>query len=238
MTQGARPSGAITKGAMTKGTTNKGPKLRVAVLVSGSGTNLQAIINAIDNGTLPIELVGVVSDRPEAFGLQRARDAGIEAIAVDFRAAASRAEYNRRLDDELARLNPDLIVLAGYMRILPAKTVNDFRGRMLNIHPSLLPAYPGLDTYARALAAGEQWHGTTVHFVTPELDAGPGILQYRVKILADDTEQTLRDRVQKGEYLIYPQVINWIAEGRVKFENDCVMLDGQHLKNPSVITES
>jgi phosphoribosylglycinamide formyltransferase-1 len=227
MTQGAIPGGAMTKGA----------RLRVAVLVSGSGTNLQAIINATDNGTLPIEIVGVVSDRPDAFGLQRARDAGIEAIAVDFRAAASRAEYNRRLDDELARLNPDLVVLAGYMRILPAKTVNDFRGRMLNVHPSLLPAYPGLDTHARVLAAGEQWHGTTVHFVTPELDAGPGILQYRVKIHTDDTEKSLRERVQKGEYLIYPQVINWIADGRVKLANDCVVLDGQRLNNPSVIAE-
>jgi phosphoribosylglycinamide formyltransferase-1 len=214
-----------------------GDRLRIAVLISGSGTNLQAIIDASRNGALPVEIAAVISDRPDAFGLQRARDAGIKAIAIDFRAAASRADFDQRLDEELARLNPELIALAGYMRILPARTVNDFRGRMLNIHPSLLPAYPGLNTYARALAAGEKWHGTTVHFVTPELDAGPGILQYRVKIETTDTEESLRERVQKGEYLIYPRAINWFAQGRVRLEDNHVLLDGQPVTSPTVIEE-
>jgi phosphoribosylglycinamide formyltransferase-1 len=213
------------------------PCLRIAVLVSGSGTNLQAIIDAIQANALAVEIIGVISDRPEARGLQRARDAGIAAIAIDFKAAASRANFDQQLDEALQKLHPDLVVLAGYMRILPTNTVNDFRGRMLNVHPSLLPAYPGLDTYARALAAGELWHGSTVHFVTPELDAGPGILQYRVKIRADDTEESLRQRVQTGEYIIYPQAIGWFAEGRVKFANDCTMLDGQPTDQPFVIDE-
>ena len=213
------------------------PCLRIAVLVSGSGTNLQAIIDAIQANALAVEIVGVISDKPAAVGLQRARDAGIAAIAIDFKAAASRESFNQQLDEALQKLRPDLVVLAGYMRILPTNTVNDFSGRMLNVHPSLLPAYPGLDTYARVLAAGEQWHGTTVHFVTPELDAGPGILQYRVKITADDTEQSLRQRIQKGEYMIYPKAIGWFAEGRVKFANDCTMLDGQPTDRPYVIDE-
>ena len=213
------------------------PCLRIAVLVSGSGTNLQAIIDAIQANALAVEIVGVISDKPAAVGLQRARDAGIAAIAIDFKAAPSRASFNQQLDEALQKLRPDLVVLAGYMRILPTNTVNDFSGRMLNVHPSLLPAYPGLDTYARLLAAGEQWHGTTVHFVTPELDAGPGILQYRVKITADDTEQSLRQRIQKGEYMIYPKAIGWFAEGRVKFANDCTMLDGQPTDQPIVIDE-
>ena len=213
------------------------PCLRIAVLVSGSGTNLQAIIDAIQADALAVEIVGVISDKPAAVGLQRARDAGIAAIAIDFKAAASRESFNQQLDEALQKLRPDLVVLAGYMRILPTNTVNDFSGRMLNVHPSLLPAYPGLDTYARVLAAGEQWHGTTVHFVTPELDAGPGILQYRVKITAGDTEQSLRQRIQKGEYMIYPKAIGWFAEGRVKFANDCTMLDGQPTDQPIVIDE-
>ncbi len=154
-------------------------RLRVAVLISGSGTNLQAIIDANAGGNLGIDIIGVISDRPDALGLQRARDADIPAIAIDFAACANRSHYDKQLAQELSKLAPDLVVLAGYMRILPTATVNQFRGRMLNIHPSLLPAYPGLDTYTRALAAGEAWHGSTVHFVTPEVDAGPGILQYR-----------------------------------------------------------
>jgi len=213
------------------------PCLRIAVLVSGSGTNLQAIIAAIRANALAVEIVGVISDKPAAVGLQRARDAGIAAIAIDFKAAPSRVSFNKQLDEALEQLQPDLVVLAGYMRILPDNTVNNFRGRMLNVHPSLLPAYPGLDTYARVLAAGEQWHGTTVHFVTPELDAGPGILQYRVKIREDDTEESLRQRVQTGEYIIYPQAIGWFAEGRIKFANDVAILDGQPTDQPFVIDE-
>jgi phosphoribosylglycinamide formyltransferase-1 len=210
-------------------------RLRVAVLISGSGTNLQAIIDAVATGELPIELIAVLSDRPDAFGLQRAQSAGIRAIAIDYRSFALRAEYDRALASELAALQPDLIVLAGYMRILPAATVNTYLGRMLNVHPSLLPAYPGLHTFARALAAGERQHGATVHFVIPELDAGPGIIQYRIAVRPDDTEETLRRRVQAGEYRIYPQAIRWIAEGRVRLLGNQVLLDDQLLDGPAVI---
>jgi phosphoribosylglycinamide formyltransferase-1 len=199
--------------------------LRVAVLVSGSGTNLQAIIDANVGCNLGIDIVGVISDRPEAFGLQRALDANIPAIPIDFKACANRSDYDKLLDQELDELAPELVVLAGYMRILPAATVNRFRGRMLNIHPSLLPAYPGLNTYARALEAGEQWHGTTVHFVTPELDAGPGILQYRVRIHDEETELQLRTRVQQGEYTIYPKAIEWFAASIIKLWDNFVLLD-------------
>ena len=212
-------------------------RLRVAVLISGSGTNLQAIIDANVNGELGIEIVGVISDRPAAFGLQRATAAGIPAVPIDFKACADRADYDEQLEQALDRLAPDLVVLAGYMRILRTSTVNRYRGRMLNIHPSLLPAYPGLNTYARALEADEDWHGTTVHFVTPELDAGPAILQYRVRIRADETEAELRERVQRGEYMIYPEAIKWFAAARVAMRDGAVVLDGKPLAEPVVIDE-
>ena len=212
-------------------------RLRVAVLLSGSGTNLQAIIDANEGCKLGIDIVGVISDRPEAFGLQRALDASIPAIPIDFKASANRSDYDKWLDQELDKLAPDLVVLAGYMRILPATTVNRFRGRMLNIHPSLLPAYPGLNTYARALEAGEQWHGTTVHFVTPELDAGPAILQYRVSIRDEETEPQLRTRVQQGEYNIYPKAIAWFAASRIELRDNIVLLDDKPIDGPIVIDE-
>jgi len=212
-------------------------RLQVAVLISGSGTNLQAIIDANAGGNLGIDIIGVISDRPDALGLQRARDADIPAIAIDFVACANRSHYDKQLAQELSKLAPDLVVLAGYMRILPTATVNQFRGRMLNIHPSLLPAYPGLDTYTRALAAGEAWHGSTVHFVTPEVDAGPGILQYRVRIHADETEPTLRARVQNGEYNIYPQAIAWFAASKIKLQDNTVIMDGKPVDSPVVIDE-
>jgi phosphoribosylglycinamide formyltransferase-1 len=211
--------------------------LRVAVLISGSGTNLQAIIDANAGGNLGIDIIGVISDRPDALGLQRARDADIPAIAINFEACENRAHYDKQLAQELSKLAPDLVVLAGYMRILPTATVNQFRGRILNIHPSLLPAYPGLDTYTRALAAGEAWHGSTVHFVTPELDAGPGILQYRVRIRADETEPTLRARAQNGEYNIYPQAIAWFAASKIKLQDNTVIMDGKPVDGPAVIDE-
>jgi phosphoribosylglycinamide formyltransferase-1 len=216
---------------------NPAARLRVVVLVSGSGTNLQAIIDANVDGKLNVEIVGVVSDRPAALGLQRALTADIPTVAINFKACTDRAQYDEQLDQTLDRLAPDLVVLAGYMRILPTTTVNRFRGRMLNIHPSLLPAYPGLNTYARALEAGEDWHGTTVHFVTPELDSGPAILQYRVRIRDGETEDELCKRVQQGEYNIYPEAINWFATGRIALQTDTVMLDGKPVDGPLVMNE-
>lgn len=210
-------------------------RLQIAVLISGSGTNLQAIIDAVDAGTLTVEIIAVISDRPDALGLDRAKRANIPAIAINYADYAERSSYDARLDSELKKLAPDLIVLAGYMRIIADATVNAFAGQMINVHPSLLPAYPGLNTYKRALAAKEQHHGTTVHFVIPELDAGPSIIQYRVKIATNETEQTLRESVQLGEYLIYPQAIQWFAENRLAFENGQVVKDGQICAAPKII---
>lgn len=213
------------------------PALRSAILVSGSGSNLQAIIDQQRAGRLGIDIVGVLSDRPDVLALERARRAGIPAVTVNFRAAADRAAFAAQLAAELQALAPELVVLAGFMRILPADIVDRYRGRMLNVHPSLLPKFPGLDTYRRVLAAGDAWHGSTVHFVIPALDAGPGIIQYRIRVQAGDTEQTLRERVQRGEHLIYPRAIDWIARGRVTYRDDSVYLDGQPLAAPVVVEE-
>ncbi len=216
---------------------NRQDKLRVAVLISGSGTNLQAIIDAVAKGDLAIDLVSVLSDNPSAYGLQRAAAAGIATDCIDYAAWPDRAAYDAALNKRLTELNPQLIVLAGYMRIIATTTVNQFAGRMINVHPSLLPAYPGLHTYRRALDANEAFHGTTVHFVIPELDAGPPFLQYRVKIHADETEHSLRERVQAGEHIIYPKGIGWIADGRLELRSNQIWLDTKPLAGPIVIDE-
>lgn len=215
-----------------------GRPLRTVVLVSGSGSNLQAIIDRVHARELDIDIVGVVSDRPGAFALERARRAGIPAFTVDYRAAGSREEFAMQLAARLDALQPQLVVLAGFMRVLPANLVNRYQGRMLNVHPSLLPKYPGLDTYRRALASGDEWHGSTVHFVIPELDAGPAIIQYRVRIRPGDSEESLRQRVQGGEYQIYPRAIQWLAEGRVAHRDGLVWKDGAILDAPEVIGEA
>jgi phosphoribosylglycinamide formyltransferase-1 len=214
-----------------------GGALRVVVLASGSGTNLQVIIDQARSAALNIEIIAVISDKPNAYALTRAAQAGIATHSIDFSQCASRDAYDALLEQRLQELDPELIILAGYMRILNTTTVNAFLGRMLNVHPSLLPAYPGLDTYRRALDAGDAWHGTTVHFVTPELDSGPALVQYRVAIGPDDTEPSLQARVQQGEYLIYPQAIDWFASGRAEFKDNHAFLDGKRLDTPVVITE-
>ena len=211
--------------------------LRTAVLISGSGTNLQAIIDAMKAGRLPIDLCAVLSDQPQAQGLQRAGQAGIPAVTIDYRAFADRREAERALHERLAALEPELVVLAGFMRILPDELVEDFEGRMLNIHPSLLPKYRGLHTFRRVLEAGDRVHGSTVHFVVPELDAGPSIIQYRLPIRPGDTEDTLKQRVQRGEYLIYPRAIDWFARGRLKLEDGAAWLDGKRLESPVIVEE-
>ena len=210
---------------------------RTVVLVSGDGSNLQAILDHARGGALDISVIGVVSDRPGVRALERAVTAAVPALTVDFAAAGSRPVFAARLARVLADLQPDLLVLAGFMRILDTKLVEEYRGRMLNVHPSLLPKYPGLHTYRRALEAGEREHGATVHFVIPELDAGPGILQYRVPISAGDTETSLRDRVRSGEHLIYPRAIAWVAAGRAALKDSAVWLDGVRLAHPVVVDE-
>jgi phosphoribosylglycinamide formyltransferase-1 len=209
--------------------------MRTLVMVSGGGTNLQAIIDAQIPNT---DIVAVLSDNPQAFGLERAATAGIAGITVDYKSFASRSDFDTALHETIRHINPDLIVLAGFMRILAADVVTEYAGKMINIHPSLLPAYPGLNTYQRALDAGEQWHGTTVHFVIPELDAGPAMLQYRVAIAPDDSAQSLAARVQQGEYRIYPQAIGMLASGQLKLDNGIVYSNGQKLAAPLVINET
>ncbi len=211
--------------------------LRTVVLVSGSGSNLQAIIDHAPSGSLGIQLNGVISDRPGVMALERAKRANIPAQTIDHAQAGSSAAFQQQLGATLAELDPQLIVLAGFMRILNQELVSAWQGRMLNVHPSLLPKYPGLHTYRRALEAGDSVHGSTVHFVIPELDAGPGILQYRVRIRPGDTEDSLRARVQQGEYLIYPRAIAWFAAGRLALKDGSTWLDGERLGAPVVVDE-
>lgn len=184
---------------------------RVVVLLSGRGSNFQAIAGA----GLPIEIVAVISNRPQAAGLEFAREHGLPAIALDHTAHADRATFDARLADEIERHQPDLVVLAGYMRILSPDFIARFEGRLLNIHPSLLPAFPGLKTHERALAEGVKVHGCTVHFVTAQLDHGPIVIQAAVPVHADDTPAALAARVLAQEHRIYPQAIRWFAEGRL-----------------------
>lgn len=209
---------------------------RVAVLISGEGSNLQALIDAQRAGELGAKIVAVVSNRGAARGLDRARTAGIEARHVPGR-GAERSAYDAALAAALAPYAPDLLVLAGFMRILGPEFVASFAGRMLNIHPSLLPAYTGLETHRRVLEAGDRWHGATVHFVTAELDAGPGVLQYRLRVRAGDTADSLAARVHIGEHVILPRAVQWFAQGRLRLARGSVMLNGQPLPQPKLVDE-
>ena len=195
---------------------------RVVVLLSGRGSNFEAIVAA----HLPIEIVAVISNQPAAAGLEYATAQGLHAVAVDHTHYPSREDFDARLADEIERYAPDLVVLAGYMRILSAAFIARFEGRLLNIHPSLLPAFPGLKTHQRALAEGVKIHGCTVHFVTAQLDHGPIVIQAAVPVLPDDTAATLAARVLQQEHRIYPQAIRWFAENRLIKIDDRVNLCG------------
>jgi len=203
--------------------------VKLAVLISGSGSNLQAFIDACNAGTLPAEIAVVLSNKPEAGGLARAADAGIPTRVVDHRQFESREAFDAAMLEALAPFAPDLVILAGFMRILTPDFIAAFRGRLLNIHPSLLPKYPGLKTHQRALDAGDSEGGATVHFVTEELDGGPPVLFARVPIQADDSAETLAARVQMREHQLYPQAARWFLEGRLVLENDRALLDGAAL---------
>ncbi len=187
---------------------------RVVVLLSGRGSNFEAILAA----ALPIEIVAVISNRPDAGGLDIARQHGLPAIALDHTQTPDRTAFDAMLADEVERHRPDLVVLAGYLRILSPAFISRFEGRLLNIHPSLLPAYPGLRTHQRALDDGVKIHGCTVHYVTAELDHGPIVIQAAVPVLADDDAATLAARVLQQEHRIYPQAIRWFAEGRLQLD--------------------
>ena len=206
--------------------------LPIVVLISGNGTNLQAIIDAVRRGELAAEIRAVISNRPQAFGLERARRAGIPAETVDHTRYPDRNDFDAALRAMIDRYQPALVILAGFMRILTPEFVTHYHGRMLNIHPSLLPAFRGLDTHRRALAAGAKAHGVSVHFVTVELDGGPVIIQQQVPILPGDDAGTLAARVQTAEHRLYPRVIQWFAEGRIGLRDNRVVFDGTPLTAP------
>lgn len=209
--------------------------MRLVALISGRGSNLKAIIDAASNGELPVSLAAVISNRPQAPGLMHARNAGIAALAIDHKTFADRALFDRALQQRIDQYQPDLVILAGFMRILSAFFVDHYRGRLLNIHPSLLPKFPGLDTHARALAAGERAHGASVHFVTSELDGGPVIAQARVPVLKTDDPDTLAARVLEQEHRLYPLAIRWFAQKRIRLQQDQVWFDDELLQQPRLL---
>lgn len=195
---------------------------RVAILISGRGSNLEALLKA----ALPVEYVGVISNRPAAGGLAIAASHGVPTIVIDHKAYSSREAFDDALGDALEALQPDLIVQAGFMRILGARFVKRFAGRMINIHPSLLPAFPGLDTHGQALRSGVKLHGCTVHLVTEALDAGPIIVQAAVPVLPHDDEAGLAARVLAQEHRILPAVVHAFATGKLKISADAVVSSG------------
>jgi phosphoribosylglycinamide formyltransferase-1 len=209
--------------------------LRVAVMISGAGSNLQALLDARSRENYAIGCV--ISNRPEAAGLARAAAAGVPAVAIDHAAFPDRPAFEAALDTALSQFAPDLIALAGFMRVLTTDFVSRHEGRLLNVHPSLLPAYRGLHTHARALAAGERWHGTSIHYVTAELDGGPVVLQGRLAVRPEENEETLRARVQAMEHRIYPQALGWVAQGRLRWQDHGPWFDGAPLREPLLFEE-
>jgi phosphoribosylglycinamide formyltransferase-1 len=208
------------------------PSRPVVVLISGRGTNMRALIEYGRRSGSPYTITGVLSDKPDAAGLRAAADLGVAALAVDTRGSADRAAYDRRLADAVAQFSPSLIALAGFMRILSPGFVRQFEGRILNIHPSLLPQYPGLHTHRRVLAAGEPVHGATVHYVTDELDGGPAVIQAQIAVGAQDDERSLAQRVQALEHRIYPLAVRWHCEGRLRCVAGTAWFDAAPLREP------
>lgn len=206
--------------------------LPVAVLISGRGSNLQAIIDAVRAGALAAEIRLVLSNRPDAQGLQRARAAGIATAVIEASGYASRADYDRALRERIDASGARLVVLAGFMRVLTPEFVQHYDGRIINVHPSLLPAFTGLDTHRRALAAGAAEHGASVHFVTAKLDGGPVIIRARVPVASGDDAASLADKVHRVEHRILPLVIGWFAAGRLRKDGERVIHDGRPLAAP------
>ena len=200
----------------------------VVVLISGSGSNLQALLDdQAQHGKSTIR--AVISNRADAYGLTRARNAGVATEVIDHKGYADRVAFDQALIELIDQYQPDLVVLAGFMRILSAEFVHHYQGRLINIHPSLLPKHKGLNTHQRALEAGDREHGCSVHFVTPELDGGPVVAQAIVGIWPDDDPQSLAMRVHQQEHRIYPMVVRWFAEGRLRLSDNGAMLDDQLL---------
>lgn len=207
-------------------------RLPIVVLLSGYGSNFGAIAAAAGAGRLPVEIRAVLSDRPAAHGLERARALGIAAEALAPANYADRHAHDAALMARIDACQPALVVLAGYLRIFQPPFIARYAGRLLNIHPSLLPQYRGLDTHRRALDAHEAWHGCTVHFVSDELDGGPLIAQARVAVHSDDTPESLAARVHAREHVLYPTVIDWFARGRLAERDGLAWLDGRPLRQP------
>ncbi|MGB0694585.1 MAG: phosphoribosylglycinamide formyltransferase [Rhodospirillaceae bacterium] len=199
-------------------------RLKIAVLISGRGSNMEALIAACADPAFPAEIALVLSNRADAAGLDKAAKAGIATAVIDHKAFKGRAAFEDVLHARLVAAGVELICLAGFMRLLTAGFVERWRDRMINIHPSILPAFKGLDTHARVLALGGRLHGCTVHFVRPEMDAGPIIMQAAVPVLPEDSEEALAARVLTQEHVIYPQALRLVAEGRAVVEGDRVML--------------
>lgn len=202
---------------------------RLVVLISGSGTNLQAILDAVRDGELDAEVALVLSNRPGVAGLARAEAAGVPTRVINHRDYADREQFDQAMIEVIDPCQPDTLVLAGFMRILTPTFVRHYQGRLLNIHPSLLPRYPGLDTHQRALDAGDHEHGCSIHFVTDQLDGGPVIARAIVPIEPNDSAESLSNRVQTREHALYPLVLRWRAENRVHLHPEGVVLDGQRL---------
>ncbi|MGO3344029.1 MAG: phosphoribosylglycinamide formyltransferase [Marinomonas sp.] len=201
----------------------------IVVLISGSGSNLQALIDQSLQGKLNVTISAVISNKADAYGLERARKAGIPTHVLDHKSFANREAFDQSLQETIDQYTPKLVVLAGFMRILTDTFTRHYDGRMLNIHPSLLPKHKGLDTHQRAIDANDKEHGVSVHFVSAELDAGSVIVQARTLIEATDTADSLADKIHKLEHIIYPLSIKWFSEGRLTVQNGKALLDNQPL---------
>lgn len=212
-----------------------GSRCRAAILISGSGSNLQAFIDRATSRDIALDIAIVFSNGADAYGLTRAANAGINTCCIEHADYADRESFDQALAHELDQHRPDLLLLAGFMRVLSPWFVDHYEDKILNIHPALLPAYPGLNTHQRVLDAGEKWHGSTVHLVTDELDGGPRILQGRLPVASSKSAEDLAKRVQTVEHQIYPEAANWFAEGRLEFRDGNAVLDGEILAEPVII---
>ena len=214
---------------MSENTTQAPEMKRIVVLISGSGSNLQALIDAAEMGGINGHIVAVISNKPDVYGLTRAQNAKIPTEVVDHTAFDGRQAFEAELSKVINRYSPDLIVLAGFMRILNSEFVQPYEGKMLNIHPSLLPKYKGLHTHRRALENGDTEHGVSVHFVTSELDGGPVIAQRTVKVEKSDTEQSLQAKVQQQEHQLYPEVVARFCNDRLEYKDGKAYMDKKPL---------
>lgn len=210
------------------------PALPIVVLISGSGSNLQAIIDAIENHQLNAEIRAVISNRSDAYGLQRAEKAGITTHIIDHKNYPDRDSFDLAMIELIDQHQPALVILAGFMRILTEHFVTHYQDRMLNIHPSLLPEFRGLNTHQRVIEAGNEKHGVSIHYVTNELDSGPLVIQAVISVESDDTVDSLAEKIHQQEHIIYPMTIQWLAEGRLQCKNNQLLFDNQALSSPLI----